>query len=63
LPGNLSVLEPTGPETYVLVEAPISKLVARLGAKLAHRVGDSVFLQWSATDAHLFDSRTEKRVA
>jgi multiple sugar transport system ATP-binding protein len=63
LPGTLSMLEPTGPETYALVETPIGKQVARLAGKLTHRAGDRVFLQWSAADAHLFDSRTDTRVA
>jgi len=63
LPGTLSMLEPTGPETYALVETPIGKLVARVAGKLAQRAGDSVFLRWSAADAHLFDSTTDQRMA
>jgi multiple sugar transport system ATP-binding protein len=63
LPGTLSMLEPTGPETYALVDTPVGKMVARIAGKLLQRVGDRVFLRWSAGDAHLFDSTNEKRVA
>ena len=63
LPCTLSMLEPTGPETYALVDTPIGKLVARVAGKLAQRAGDRGFLRWSATDAHLFDSHSENRVA
>jgi multiple sugar transport system ATP-binding protein len=63
LPGNVSMLEPTGPETYALVETPIGTLTARFPGKMAQRVGERVFLRWSPIDAHLFDAQSEKRVA
>ncbi|MBP5989274.1 MAG: sn-glycerol-3-phosphate ABC transporter ATP-binding protein UgpC [Piscinibacter sp.] len=62
LPGTISLLEPTGPETYVLVDTPIGKLMARVPGKVHQAVGDTVRLQWSANDAHLFDARSERRV-
>jgi multiple sugar transport system ATP-binding protein len=63
LPGAVSMLEPTGPETYALVDTPVGNLVARVPGKVPHAVGERVFLHWSATDAHLFDAQSEKRVA
>jgi multiple sugar transport system ATP-binding protein len=62
LPGTISLLEPTGPETYVLVDTPIGKLMARVPGKVHQAVGDTVRLHWSANDAHLFDAKSERRV-
>ncbi len=63
LAGTLAMIEPTGPETYALVDTPIGQLTARVPGKVVHRVGERVQLQWNANDAHLFDSKTEARVA
>ena len=38
LPGTISLLEPTGPETYVLVDTPIGKMMARVPGKV-HQAG------------------------
>jgi multiple sugar transport system ATP-binding protein len=38
------MLEPTGAETYALVDTPIGKLVARVAVKLTQRAGDRGFL-------------------
>jgi len=63
LAGSLLMIEPTGPETYVLVDTALGKLTARVPGTLRGRVGDAVHLQWSAKAAHLFDPATEKRLA
>ena len=63
LPGTLSMIEPTGPETYALVDTPVGKLTARVPGKCLQAVGERVFLRWSPDDAHLFDAQSEKRVA
>jgi multiple sugar transport system ATP-binding protein len=63
LPGTLAMIEPTGPETYALVDTPVGQLTARVPGKVNQGVGDRVFLRWSAADAHLFDAKSEKRVA
>jgi len=63
LPGTISLLEPTGPETYVLVDTPIGKMMARVPGKVHQAVGDTVHLRWSANDAHLFDAKSERRVS
>ncbi|HSI51486.1 MAG TPA: ABC transporter ATP-binding protein [Ideonella sp.] len=63
LPGRISMLEPTGPETYALVETALGVLTARVPGKVVQRVGDAVALQWSPLSAHLFDAKSEQRLA
>jgi multiple sugar transport system ATP-binding protein len=54
LPGKLSMIEPTGPETYATVDTAAGKLTAR--------VPGVVHLQWSAEQSHLFDRASGVRV-
>jgi multiple sugar transport system ATP-binding protein len=63
LPGTISLIEPTGPETYVLAETPIGKMMARVPGKIHQRAGETVHLRWDAREAHLFDAKTERRLA
>jgi multiple sugar transport system ATP-binding protein len=62
LPGTLSMIEPTGPETYATVDTAAGKLTARVPGVLQALVGDRVHLQWSADQAHLFDRASGVRV-
>ncbi len=62
LPGTLSMIEPTGPETYATVDTPAGKLTARVPGVLDAQVGEAVHLQWDADQAHLFDQHSGKRV-
>ena len=62
LPGTLAMLEPTGPETYVVVDSPVGSLTARVAGKVAQRVGEPVALAWAPQSVHLFDQRTERRL-
>ncbi len=62
VPGQLSMIEPTGPETYATVDTAVGKLTARVPGVLNARVGDTVHLQWSADQAHLFDRASGVRV-
>ncbi|OGB71923.1 MAG: sugar ABC transporter ATP-binding protein [Burkholderiales bacterium RIFOXYC12_FULL_65_23] len=62
LAGTLTMIEPTGPETYATVDTAVGSLTARIPGLLAAQVGDSVHLQWSAEDAHLFDRASGDRV-
>lgn len=55
VPGQLSMIEPTGPETYATADTPMGKLTARIPGVLHARVGDPVHLQWDADQVHLFD--------
>jgi transposase len=38
-------LEPTGPETFALVDTPLGKLMARVPGKVHQQIGEQVFLQ------------------
>ena len=62
VPGKLSMIEPTGPETYATVETAAGKLTARVPGVLQAVVGDTVHLQWSADSAHVFDRASGIRV-
>jgi multiple sugar transport system ATP-binding protein len=63
LPGTLSMLEPTGPETYAMVETAAGVLTARLPGQVLFKVGDPVRLDWKAERAHLFNAGSGARVA
>ncbi len=55
LPGTLAMIEPTGPETYAMVDTAIGTLTARVPGALRASPGERVHLQWQADSAHLFD--------
>ena len=63
LPGKVIMVEPTGPETYALIDTAVGHLLARAPGRLAQRSGEAVQLAWRAADAHLFDAKSELRVA
>ena len=63
LPGTLTIIEPTGPETYVTADTAIGKLTARVPGAVQRSVGDPVHLQWPAAAAHLFDAASGLRLA
>jgi len=62
LPGQLTMIEPTGPETYVTADTPAGRLTARVPGAVRHRVGEAVHLQWLPGQAHLFDATSGLRV-
>ena len=61
LPGLLTMIEPTGPETYVKVDTAVGLLTARVPGSVRHRVGEAVCVAWAAEKAHLFDSASGLR--
>jgi multiple sugar transport system ATP-binding protein len=63
LPGTLTMIEPTGPETYATVDTAVGHLTARVPGLLHAHVGDKVHLHWNADDAHLFDRASGARLA
>jgi multiple sugar transport system ATP-binding protein len=63
LPGKLSIIEPTGPETYATVDTAVGKFTARVPGVLQAAVGDTVHLQWPPEQAHVFDQASGVRVA
>jgi multiple sugar transport system ATP-binding protein len=60
--GEISMLEPTGPETYVSVKTAAGMLVVRSPGKVPYQVGDRVQLGWGTHDVHLFDAESQKRL-
>ncbi|MET0350898.1 MAG: ABC transporter ATP-binding protein [Rhizobacter sp.] len=63
LAGQLTMIEPTGPESYAFVDTVVGPLVVRVPGKVNGQVGDSVSLAWQPADVHLFDASTEARVS
>ncbi len=63
LPARIHLIEPTGPETYVAADTALGRLTARVPGQVRERVGDLVHLQWAPEALHLFDARTQQRVA
>ncbi|MDI9335642.1 MAG: ABC transporter ATP-binding protein [Gammaproteobacteria bacterium] len=55
LAGVISLVEPTGPESYLAVQTEVGKLVVRLPGVCKARVGDSVKLNWQCDKVHIFD--------
>jgi multiple sugar transport system ATP-binding protein len=62
LPGQISMLEPTGPETYVSVDTAAGPMVVRVPGKVSESVGSPVHLHWNTADVHLFDGQSQRRV-
>jgi multiple sugar transport system ATP-binding protein len=62
LPGTVVMVEPTGPETYAVVDTAVGRLTARVAGRLSQQPGDRVALGWRAEDAHLFEATSERRL-
>ncbi len=62
LPGTLTIIEPTGPETYLTADTALGKLTARVPGNVALRVGQAVHLRWAAAQAHLFGGASSQRI-
>ena len=63
VPGKVIMVEPTGPETYCLIDTALGHLLARAPGRLMQRSGDAVRLAWQPEDMHLFDAADEQRLA
>jgi len=63
VPGSIKMIEPTGPDTYALIDTALGTLTARVPGTLAQRPGEHVLVTWPASQAHLFDARSELRLA
>ncbi|PXW98145.1 multiple sugar transport system ATP-binding protein [Sphaerotilus hippei] len=59
---EITMLEPTGPETYATLDTAVGPLVARVPGKVTQRVGDRLHLAWSPTQVHLFDGENQQRL-
>ncbi len=62
VPGTLTLLEPTGPDTYAFIDTALGPIVLRVAGHVSQRVGDSVHLSWDARDLHVFDAVSEARI-
>jgi len=62
LAGTLTIIEPTGPETYATVDTAIGLLTARVPGNLRRRPGDRVYVRWDAIHAHLFAADSRARM-
>jgi multiple sugar transport system ATP-binding protein len=62
LPGSIKMVEPTGPDTYALVDTALGTFTARVPGTIAQKTGEHVLLSWPAAHGHLFDAASEKRV-
>jgi multiple sugar transport system ATP-binding protein len=56
------VIEPTGAETELLVQIADQQLVLVMHGRTQVQPGDTVYLQFDAAKAHLFDGHTEQRL-
>ena len=56
------VIEPTGAETELLLQIGDQKLVLVMHGRTNVQPGDTVYLQFDAAKAHLFDGHTEQRL-
>ena len=61
--GEVSVVEPTGPDTYVMVDTSAGSVTLRTHAQTRVQPGDRVGLSVAPAHAHWFDVRTESRAA
>jgi multiple sugar transport system ATP-binding protein len=62
LSGTVSMLEPTGPETYVKLDTAVGTLTARVPGQVAYGVGAPIHLSWPADRVHLFHPTTGQRL-
>ena len=61
--GEVSVVEPTGPDTYVMVDTAAGSMTLRTDAQTRVKPGDRVGLAVAPAHAHWFDTGTEQRIA
>jgi multiple sugar transport system ATP-binding protein len=61
-PARVTLVEPTGAETYVLVQGGFGEFTLRLAGATAHRPGDELHVGFDPAKLHLFDAATGERV-
>jgi len=62
MPARVTLVEPTGAETYVLVQGAFGEFTLRLPGASAHRPGDALAIAFDPARLHLFDAATGLRV-
>ncbi|MBI6545249.1 MAG: sn-glycerol-3-phosphate ABC transporter ATP-binding protein UgpC [Cyanobacteria bacterium NC_groundwater_1444_Ag_S-0.65um_54_12] len=63
LTAQVEVVEPLGAESYLYLSGKMGNLVARVAAEQTPQVGEAITLTIDAGKLHLFDPRTETRLA
>ena len=61
--GRITTIEPTGSETFVVVQLGEDRISALLRQRLTASVGDELWLAPQPDTTHLFDSATTRRLA
>ncbi len=61
--GKVSVVEPAGPDTYVVVDTAAGSVTLRTDAQTRVQPGDAVGLAVEPANAHWFDASSENRLA
>ena len=59
---QLDVVEPTGPDTMVILNVGGQMLTARLGSRDRPRLGDTMSLGVDTASINLFDPETGERI-
>jgi multiple sugar transport system ATP-binding protein len=62
LSGVVDVVEPTGPDTMVIVNVEGQLMTARLGARERPAVGEASTISVDTSGINLFDPATESRI-
>jgi multiple sugar transport system ATP-binding protein len=62
LSGKVDVVEPTGPDTMVIVSIGGQLITARLGSRDRPKLGDTLTLAVNATEVNLFDPESGNRI-
>ena len=63
LGGKIVIIEPTGSETFVVVQLGEDRISALLHQRLTASIGDELWLAPQENTTHLFDSATTQRLA
>jgi multiple sugar transport system ATP-binding protein len=56
--GQVTVLEPLGPETLIYVETPSGEVIAKADGRSPPKVGDTVYLGAGVEHLHMFNAKT-----
>jgi multiple sugar transport system ATP-binding protein len=60
--GTVTMVEPTGPDTFVTVDTALGLMNCRVDGQQRFALADDVGLSWDARHAHVFDGRLGQRL-
>jgi multiple sugar transport system ATP-binding protein len=63
IPARVSIVEPTGSETQVMLDAGGNELIALFRERIIPRPGDTIHIKFDPAQIHLFDSDSGQRLA